>query len=116
MIKHAGDVNMGAAFAQSFLGLKNLTKLTITDLTDDEYCILFLKYLGMCCPNLTHLTIKSKFLWESSKDHILALVLGGRAKLLPKIKKLSSRGWNTQDFMEQAQFHPNLLSPICISL
>ena len=106
---------MGTSFAQSFLGLKNLTKLTITDLTDDEYCIPFLENIGTCCPNLTHLTIQSNFLWES-KNHILALVLGGRAKLLPKIKRLSSRGWNTQYFMEQAQFHPNLLSPICISL
>ena len=107
--------DMGKAFAKSFHGLKNLTGLTITDLTDDEYCIPFLENLGTSCPNLTHLTIKSKFLFES-KDHILALVLGAKAKLLPKVSNLLSRGLRTEKFMKRAHFHSDLLTPFCNSL
>jgi len=106
---------MGRSFAQSFLELKHLTSLTITDLTDDEYCIPFLESLGTCCPQLSRLCIKSKFLFES-KDHILALVLGGKAKLLPKVATLMSRGLKTEKFMKRAHFHPDLLTPFCISL
>jgi len=36
---------IGKFFALSFLTLKNLTKLTITDLTDDDYCIPFFPYV-----------------------------------------------------------------------
>ena len=103
------------SFAQSLLQFQHLTMLTIADLTDDAYCIPFLENLGTCCPQLTHLHLKSKFLFES-KDHILALVLGGKAKLLPKVATLMSRGLKTEKFMKRAHFHPDLLAPFCITL
>ena len=96
---------MVESFVQSLLQFHHLTMLTIADLTDDEYCIPFLENLGTCCPQLTHLHLKSKFLFES-KDHILALVLGGKAKLLPKVASLISRGLRTEKFIKEPTFTP----------
>ena len=111
--KPIASEEMGEAFAQSFLRLKNLTSLTITDLTDDDFCIPFLENLGNSCPKLTHLTIKSKFLFGGDEsyafgyDFIMALVVGKNAQLLPDFSELD---------MNKAHFHVDLLSPISSSL
>ena len=106
---------LGKSFAQSFLGLKNLTRFIIADLADDEYAIPFLENIGTSCPQLTHLSLKSKSLFES-KTPFLAPVLGQNAKLLPKVSNLFSRGLRTEKFMKRAHFHSHILIPFCSTL
>ena len=106
---------LGESFTQYFLGLKNLTRLAIADLADDEDSIPFLENIGTSCPQLTHLSLKSKSLFES-KTPFLAPVLGQNAKLLPKVSNLFSRGLRTEKFMKRAHFHSHILTPFCSTL
>ena len=106
---------MGATFAQSFLQLKYLTSLTITEMTDHSYCIPFLENLGTNCPKLEQLCIKSEFIFEAR--HILALLIGEQLKLFPKLTALMEISeLSTQMIMQRTRIYPKHLTPICNSL
>ena len=100
-------------FAKSFLGLTNLTRLKISwhfksDLTP------FFTYLGHSCPQLRSLQLgKDGNSLAFSLQHLLALVLGEEADILPH-----SVRQDTTDRMAamHIQFSQDNVTPICQSL
>ena len=103
------------AFTNCLFSLKHLNKLYLMDfschLSPAEY-ISFLSHLGNSCPQLTYLYLTSD---RFEEEHILALVLGERAYIIPKSakKRMWGADWSN---MHSIQISKEYLTPICFSL
>jgi len=103
------------AFTNCLFSLKHLNKLYLMNfslhLSPAEY-ISFLSHLGNLCPQLTYLCLASDSFEE---EHVLALVLGERACIIPKSAKKRMWGANWSN-MNSIQISKEYLTPICFSL
>lgn len=71
--------------------------------------------LGINCPKLAHLCIKSNFIFNAC--HIINLLIGEQVKLFPNLVALLNIDKSTAEgLMRRPQFHHWHLTPICNSL
>ena len=104
---------MQATYSKSFFGLKNLTNLSLTQLSNSDDFIQFFTHLGNSCPNLDHLKFIEHTLNIGMKQ-LLALVLGEEVDQF--MQKFITEQEEPENNIHLLQFPDDATTPICRSL